>query len=139
MIDGGSSHNILSQALVDCQSQRVHKHHRPYFVQRFMRCDEVQVRHTNKFTFMLVKTTRYSVVQCSANEYCIYFTWRSLSLQQEQNPNDAGQYIHVCSFTMQEPSQQILLNRNHQRGYRSGGMKESLQVCHVYYTNANGI
>lgn len=63
VIDGGSSHNILSKAFVDRLSLRVHKHRWPYFVQRLMRCDEVLVRHTNKFTFMLVKTTRYSVVQ----------------------------------------------------------------------------
>ena len=41
VIDGGSSQNIISQALVDRLQLKVRKHHRPYFARWLMTGDEM--------------------------------------------------------------------------------------------------
>lgn len=53
VIDGGSSGNIVAQALVDCLWIRVHKRSGPYFVHWLMKGDEVQVQHRCKVTFTI--------------------------------------------------------------------------------------
>ena len=53
VIDGGSSQNIISRALVDRLQLKIRKHHRPYFARWLMTSDEVQVRYACLVTFFV--------------------------------------------------------------------------------------
>lgn len=53
VIDGGSSDNVKSQALMDGLKLRVCKKYHAYFVCCLMTSDEVQIRYTCELTFAI--------------------------------------------------------------------------------------
>lgn len=132
MIDGGSTNNIVSQALVDHLKLKIHKHHCSHFVRWLNTSDEVHVWHTCQVTFAIsqdyISTIWCDVIPKNCGDVLLGRPWMYNKNGIHEMWDNKYTFVHDGKSITLHPMKSEPLKK----GSMTNAAKESFKICHIY-------